>query len=64
MMCFNDMTYCGSDCTNQQCSRHFGPDDEAEAKRWWGGDNAPVAFSDFSNGCEHYKQPKEGGGDE
>lgn len=57
MICFRDMTFCGSDCTNTTCRRHYGPDDEAEAVSWWGSDRAPVAFSDFSKSCPDYAPP-------
>ena len=32
MICFRDMTFCSSDCTNTACHRHFGADDKAAAK--------------------------------
>lgn len=62
MLCFRDMTFCGSDCTNTQCGRHYGPKTKAEAERWWRRDftdaskenGPPVAFSDFSGDCEDY----------
>ena len=56
MICFRDMTFCASDCTNEGCRRHFGQRDEQEARRWWGPENGepPVAFSDFSDNCAEY----------
>jgi hypothetical protein len=57
MMSFRDMSFCGSDCVNHECSRHFGEPEKAAAKRWWGGDDAPVAFMDFSANCPDYKEP-------
>jgi hypothetical protein len=56
-MNFRDMSFCSSNCTNTQCYRHYGPDDEDAAKRWWGKDNPPVAFMDFSGACPDYKAP-------
>ena len=61
MLCFRDMSFCGSDCSNTACHRHFGPDQEAAAKAWAKRsgfkDGAPVAFSDFSEGCNDYTAP-------
>lgn len=57
MMCFRDMTFCSSDCTNEGCLRHFGEADKEAAKRWWGGDDAPVAYCDFSPMCVLYAAP-------
>lgn len=57
MICFRDMTFCSSDCTNALCHRHFGPDERQASIRWWGSDEAPVAFSDFSNRCDEYTPP-------
>lgn len=58
MICFRDMTFCGSDCQNRSCPRNFNDDVSAAARRWWGGPGAPIAFSDFSKDCPDY-QPKE-----
>lgn len=52
MMCFRDMTFCSSDCTNNACHRFFGPEHREEAEDWM--ENPPVAFSDFSSGCPDY----------
>lgn len=59
MICFRDMTFCGSDCINTACHRHFGEDDRAAARQWWGNENAPVAYSDFSGNCPDYRKPKD-----
>lgn len=56
-MHFRDMTFCGSDCTRSTCRRHFGPDDRAAARKWWGSDNAPVAMCDYSPNCDDYERP-------
>lgn len=60
MICFRDMTFCDADCANWHCFRNFTPERKAEARQWWNHDpdNAPIAFSDFSNDCLDY-QPKE-----
>ena len=54
-MIYRDMTFCGSDCIDTGCPRHFGEDDRKAAKNWWGGPDVPVAYSDFSGGCPEYK---------
>ena len=55
MICFKDMTFCGATCANHSCDSKFTKNDEIEAIRWWGNDNAPVAYADMSEGCEDYK---------
>lgn len=59
MICFRDMTFCGSDCTNTACYRHFGEDDRQAARKWWSHDpdRAPIAFGDLSKGCPEYQSP-------
>lgn len=57
MICFRDRTFCSSDCVNALCFRHFDDEDRAEAHRWWGSDEAPIAFTDFSSACDSYKPP-------
>lgn len=65
MLCFRDMTFCGSDCVNTICRRHFGDDDKAAASQWWRevfkqtDDGPPIAFSDFSGDCPDYRKPEE-----
>lgn len=55
MLCFKDMTFCASDCRNTACVRNWTPLKQQGARKWWGSDDAPVAFSDFSKTCEDYK---------
>jgi hypothetical protein len=57
MVCFRDQTFCASDCTNSRCHRYFGPDDRVAARTWWGSPGAPIAWSDFSEGCPDYQPP-------
>lgn len=59
-MCYKDQTFCSSDCTNERCFRYFGKAQVEGARAWWDHDpdNAPVAFSDFSNTCPEYKKGK------
>lgn len=47
MMCFKDRTFCSSKTHKSDCNRQFTPELQAEARRWWGKEGAPVAFSDF-----------------
>jgi hypothetical protein len=61
MLCYLDKTFCGSDCTNNSCSSHFGDDTQAAAKEWARrcgfDDGAPVCFSDLSKDCAGYRKP-------
>lgn len=60
MICFRDMTFCASDCTNTLCRRNFGPDDAFEARQWWGSDDYPVAWSAaFKVDCPDYLAPED-----
>jgi hypothetical protein len=62
MICFRDMTFCGSDCINTACPKHFGDDDQAAAREWARrcgfDDEVPVAFSDYSPECKEYRKPE------
>lgn len=53
-LCYKDQTFCASDCKNDTCFRHFTDETHEAARKWWGGDNAPIAFSDFSKTCPEY----------
>ena len=54
-MGYKDQTWCHSDCTNTECFRNFTDKDREQAIKWWGNDTFPIAFQDFSKGCEDYK---------
>lgn len=54
MMCFRDMTFCSAKCLNTSCPRQFDDEQRAAARKWWKGDGAPIAFSDFSGTCPEY----------
>jgi len=54
MICFKDMSFCSAKCSNQDCFRQFTTKEREEAIKWWGNENAPVAFMDFSSGCPKY----------
>ncbi len=55
MLCYRDMTFCASDCTNAECSRFVSPRIEAEVARL----DMAMAMSDFSKSCDEYKPPIE-----
>ena len=57
MMCYKDMTFCASDCTNTECHRNFTETVREEAIRWWGSEDVPVAYTDFSSSCDEYTPP-------
>ena len=61
MICYKDKTFCGSDCIMTECHRFFSAETRRGARAWWSHDpdNAPVAFSDFSKSCPHYKGVKD-----
>lgn len=56
MICYRDKTFCSSDCINTACHRYFSDEVRQGARKWWDHDpdKAPIAFSDFSDGCEGY----------
>jgi hypothetical protein len=58
MMCYKDMTFCSAKCKTLDCRRQFTDIHASNARRWWkhDPDNAPVAFTDFSDTCVEYKQ--------
>lgn len=54
MLCYLDMTFCaafGEKCSNSDCRRAITPEVRDSARRWWGGDDAPLAVSDLSHSC-------------
>lgn len=53
MMCWKDMTFCNSNCTNSLCGRHRSVVEEDTSRPDW----FPVAWSDFSNTCPEYDEP-------
>jgi len=58
MICFKDIAFCASDCANVAGFRRFDDGELKEARVWWGGDNPPIAFSDFSGDCDKYISPE------
>lgn len=59
MLCFRDVTYCSAACQTVDCHRNFTPEMKAAAERWWGGPGAPIAFANYSEGCDDYDPPPE-----
>jgi hypothetical protein len=56
MICYKDKTFCKSDCVNSTCYRFLSDAERLEAIKWWGSEDAPIAYSDFSKNCPDYKQ--------
>lgn len=56
---YKDMTFCSSDCANKPCHRYFGEYHRQQSRKWWGGDDPPVAWSDFSGDCPDYIAPRD-----
>lgn len=61
MICYKDMTFCSAECVNRKCRRNFSPEVAEGARKWWSHDpdNAPIAFSDFSDRCGDFEPHKE-----
>ena len=57
MMCYRDKTFCSSSCVRAQCYRYFDMWDSVGAFMWMG-DDAPIAYSDFSAQCPDYEPPE------
>jgi hypothetical protein len=55
LICYKDRTFCISpNCTNE-CGRKLTPEIVEEARKWWGGENAPIACASF---CEEKLKDK------
>lgn len=54
MMCYKDRTFCSAKCANKACFRYFDEVTQEAANKWWGSDTPPIAFCDFSKGCEAF----------
>lgn len=52
MISYKDMTFCNAECANFECKRKLTKQVIADAQKWWGDDNAPIAMSDFSTACD------------
>lgn len=53
-MHYRDRSYCsafGVTCSTAECNRAVTPTVLASARKWWGSDDAPIAYTDLSAGC-------------
>jgi hypothetical protein len=51
MICYKDMTFCWAECANDKCFRKYTKEVVANAAKWWGSDEAPIAVQDMSTNC-------------
>jgi hypothetical protein len=51
MICYKDMTFCWAACDNDKCSRKYTKEVIANAAKWWGSNEAPIAVQDMSTNC-------------
>lgn len=54
MISYRDMTFCHSPCANDNCRRKLTDSVIEGARKWWGGDDAPIAMADFADFCPEY----------
>lgn len=56
MISFKDQTFCSAPCKRDTCFRHWTDELQKAARNWWSHapDDAPIAFSDFSETCQEY----------
>lgn len=54
MICYRDMTFCNAKCLNLTCSMKLTDKVKDDADRWWQAKGAPIAVSDFSDGCQSF----------
>lgn len=58
-LCYRDMAFCSAqECAVKDCPRYFS-DAVLEGAKAWGGEDAPIAFSDFRESCDKYKPEAE-----
>lgn len=50
MLCYKDKTFCCSQTHKPDCDKIFTKEDAEAAKKWWGNNDYPVAYSNF---CDH-----------
>ena len=60
MLCFRDQAYCAesSECANTDCRRKWTDELQRQATRWWGGEDAPVAFMSMRETCGKFEEKK------
>ena len=56
MICFRDQSFCmeSKQCGNTECPDRWTPELQAAAVRWWGFENAPVAFMPMKDKCNEF----------
>lgn len=59
MIGYRDRTWCGSPNCQNKCGRKFTEEDRASAVEWWGGEDFPLAVSNF---CDEEEPPHDGTG--
>lgn len=52
MISYLDRAFCASKVKEHTCGRKFTEEHAKGARKWWGGDDYPVAYSNF---CEEEK---------
>lgn len=55
MICFRDKTFCCAKTHRTECDRQFTEADEIAAKKWWKGENPPIAWSNFCGGDDRWE---------
>jgi hypothetical protein len=53
------MTFCWAACDNDKCSRKYTKEVIANAAKWWGSNEAPIAVQDMSANCDEFIAPKD-----
>ena len=63
MICFKDRSFCAesAQCGNTECPSRWNEDLAYSAKRWWGSDNAPVAFQSMKERCGKFMEVSDAG---
>ena len=47
MICYKDTTFCASPNCKNKCGRKLTKKDIKNAIEWWGGENFPIAYSNY-----------------
>lgn len=60
MMCFRDQSFCSdsAQCATKECSVKWTSEQQAAARKWWGDDGAPVAFTSKKDTCGKWEELK------
>lgn len=57
MICYRDRTFCTANCATPDCDIRLTEQVQLDARRWWGGDGAPISVQDCSGTCPEYAAP-------